>query len=140
MSAETTLSPAEISAYYRERVPDLKQHGHEWRGLCPVHGGTDDNFSVNADTGDWFCHSQCQRGGDAYSLEAELTGVTEFPRIRAEVERIVGRVEAAPESRRQIKATYNYPTMEYLPEAEIARQGIPLEPNSLLWAAPVAVS
>ena len=50
------------------------------------------------------------------------------------------RERGLPEGYAANLATGIYPTMEYLPEAEIARQGIPLEPNSLLWPAPVAVA
>ena len=50
------------------------------------------------------------------------------------------RERGLPEGYASTLATGIYPTTEYLPEAEIARQGIPLEPNSLLWPAPVAVS
>ena len=50
------------------------------------------------------------------------------------------RERGLPEGYAATLATGIYPTTEYLPEAEIARQGIPLEPNSLLWPAPVAVS
>ena len=30
-------TPVEVSAYCAARVPGLKQHGNEWRGLCPIH-------------------------------------------------------------------------------------------------------
>jgi hypothetical protein len=42
------------------------------------------------ETGEWFCHSQCQRGGDIFALEEALTG-SDFPTCKAEVYRLVGR-------------------------------------------------
>lgn len=84
------FSPAEISAYYRRRVPDLKQRGQEWRGPCPVHRGEDANFTVNSQTGAWYCHSQCGRGGGILTLEEELNN-SDFNTAREEVFRIVGR-------------------------------------------------
>ena len=63
------LTPAEVSAYYAARVPGLRQRGREWRGPCPIHNGQDDNFCVEADTGLWFCHSQCSDGGSVYDLD-----------------------------------------------------------------------
>ena len=42
----------------------LKRVGGEWRGSCPLHQGQGLNFAVDAETGRWFCHSQCQEGGD----------------------------------------------------------------------------
>ena len=95
------LTPAEVSAYYDARLPRLQQRGHEWRSPCPLHNGTNDNFSVNAATGMWYCHSQCNRGGSMFDLEMALGGV-DFPAAANEVRRIVGRpalrqVEKEPE-------------------------------------------
>jgi len=84
------LTPQEVSAYYAARLPRLQQRGREWRCPCPIHGGKNDNFSVNAGTGLWHCHSQCGRGGSVYDLEMELGGV-DFPAAANEVRRIVGR-------------------------------------------------
>src|SRR5579864_575160 len=70
------FTPFEVAAYYRARVPDLSQRGTgEWRGRCPIHRGTRDSFAVNPETGNWFCHSQCGRGGSIFDFEMELSGV-----------------------------------------------------------------
>jgi len=61
-------------------------------GACPIHHGKGDNFAVEPDTGRWFCHSTCGRGGDILELEAALTG-GDFPTRKAEVFRVVGRME-----------------------------------------------
>jgi putative DNA primase/helicase len=84
------FTPSEVSVYYAVRAPKVRQHGHEWRGPCPIHSGTGDNFSVNAETGMWYCHSQCGRGGSMFDLEMELTN-TDFPPAANEVRRVVGR-------------------------------------------------
>ena len=84
------FTPSEGSVYYASRAPKVRQHGHEWRGPCPIHSGTGNNFSVNAETGMWYCHSQCGRGGSMFDLEMELTN-TDFPPAANEVRRIVGR-------------------------------------------------
>jgi len=84
------FSPSEVSAYYAARVSKLQQRGHEWRCACPIHNGTHDSFSVNAETGLWCCHSQCGRGGSMFDLEMALT-LAEFPAAANEVRRIVGR-------------------------------------------------
>ena len=47
---------------------------------------------MEPDTGRWFCHSTCGRGGDILELEAALTG-GDFPTRKAEVFRLVGRIE-----------------------------------------------
>jgi putative DNA primase/helicase len=95
------LTPSEVSEYYRVRMPRLDQRGNEWRAGCPIHNGKDPNFSVNAETGLWMCHSQCGRGGSVYDLEMALSGAA-FHDAAREVRRIVGRpdprpIEAEPE-------------------------------------------
>ena len=84
------LTPSEVSAYYAVRLPQLSQRGREWRCPCPIHNGKNDNFSVEAETGLWFCHSKCGRGGSVYDLEMALSN-TDFLAAANEVRRIVGR-------------------------------------------------
>jgi putative DNA primase/helicase len=92
-----TFTPGEVATYYAARVPHLKQRcAAEWRGACPIHHGKNDNFAVEPATGRWFCHSTCGRGGDILALEEALTG-GHFPTRKAEVFRLVGRIE--PECR-----------------------------------------
>lgn len=96
MSAATSvhshgeLTSSEIATYYAARLPHLNQRGREWRAPCPIHDGKDDNFSVNAENGTWYCHSACGRGGSAYDLEMALTNA-DFRTAAQEVRRIVGR-------------------------------------------------
>jgi putative DNA primase/helicase len=89
------LTPSEIATYYAARIPRLNQRGREWRGPCPIHDGKDDNFSVNAENGTWYCHSACGRGGSAYDLEMALTNA-DFRAAAQEVRRIVGRPDLHP--------------------------------------------
>ena len=84
------FSPSEVAAYYAARLPKLQQRGREWRCPCPIHNGAHDSFSVNAETGMWYCHSQCGRGGSMFDLEMTLSNA-EFPAAANEVRRIVGR-------------------------------------------------
>jgi putative DNA primase/helicase len=93
-----TFTSGEVASYYTARVPHLNQRRlAEWRGACPIHNGKDDNFAVESNTGRWFCHSTCGRGGDILELEAALTG-GDFPTCKKGVFRLVGRIE--PEYRR----------------------------------------
>ncbi len=72
-----TFNRAEIARYYSKRVPELKQtRNRQWRGPCPVHVGVRNSFAVDSQTGLWFCHSECNRGGSIYDLEQILTGVS----------------------------------------------------------------
>jgi hypothetical protein len=87
------FTTGEVSAYYAARLPNLKQRGvRQWRGPCPIHKGTGDNFAVDPKTGFWFCHSVCGRGGDILDLEEALIG-GDFPSCKAEVFRLIGRID-----------------------------------------------
>jgi uncharacterized protein (DUF927 family) len=82
---------AEIAAYYAARVPELKQTpSNEWRSPCPIHSGERDSFAVNRETGCWYCHAECGRGGSIIKLEMEISGV-DLKTAKNEVLRIIGR-------------------------------------------------
>jgi DNA primase len=82
---------AEVARYYGIRAPGIRQSGPEWRGPCPLHQGRRDSFAINPLTGEWYCHSDCGRGGSLISFEMELTGKP-FAEAAAEARLIVGRV------------------------------------------------
>jgi uncharacterized protein (DUF927 family) len=88
-----SFSPTEVRCYYGARVPALKQtSAPEWRGPCVLHDGRDPNLAINAATGEWYCHSQCGRGGDIIEFEREYAGV-DFVEAKQRVYDIVGRSE-----------------------------------------------
>ncbi|MCX6629160.1 MAG: sigma 54-interacting transcriptional regulator [Candidatus Solibacter sp.] len=87
-----TFTPGEVSRFYKDRIPHLKQTGAQWNCGCPRHGGKDPNFKVEAATGRWYCHSVCGCGGDIIDLEMALTGA-DFKAAKTEVFRLVGRNE-----------------------------------------------
>ena len=96
----------EIATYWRSAYPGLPQRGVQWRGPCPLHQGSRDSFAVNGDSGQWTCHSECQRGGSLIDFEMLRSG-TSFPDALKAVKSIVGRPSSCNGSRR-IVATYPY--------------------------------
>jgi DNA primase len=46
----------------------------EIKAGCPVHGGEDSNFGINAETGMWMCHSHCG-GGNIIQLVARVKDI-----------------------------------------------------------------
>jgi hypothetical protein len=96
------LSECEIERYYESRVPKLHKTGEELRGPCPLHKGKRDSLAINPETGEWFCHSGCARGGSIFEFEAELTG-SNGDAARAAVFELAGWSEA-----RHIVKTYDY--------------------------------
>ena len=90
MSRSHTFSPAEVARYYAARAPQLPQRGKRWRGYCLLHRGKHSNFSVNPETGCWYCFSGCGRGGSLIDFELELTGA-DFRAALGAIYAIVGR-------------------------------------------------
>ncbi len=84
------LARFEVEMYYRHRLSGLRQRGNKWRGPCPVHNGKHDNFAADSATGRWFCHSQCNAGGDIFDLEGRLSGC-DFTEAVRKVSEIIGR-------------------------------------------------
>ena len=76
--------------YYATQVPRLQHRGKQWRGICPLHRGKHLSFSVNLETGCWYCFSDCGRGGSMIDLEIELNR-TDFRTALAATYDIVGR-------------------------------------------------
>jgi CHC2 zinc finger/Toprim domain len=85
----------------------IRQRGSEWRGPCPIHQGTDDSFAVKPDTGQWYCHSQCGRGGSILDLEMARTEI-DFKSARRNVETLIGRSRDVRAKARRVVATYDY--------------------------------
>ena len=107
-SAFNALTQPEIKAYCAARLKGAKLSGGEFRAPCPIHGGERDSFAINAETGQWYCHSECGRGGDIPSLEMALSG-TDYPTAYAEICRITGRNDGTRvRTRSQIVDTYDY--------------------------------
>jgi hypothetical protein len=103
MSIIPPLSEREIRRYYEPRLADPHKVGKELRAPCPLHRGTRDSFSINLETGEWYCHSECNRGGSIFKFEAELSGIDDKTAY-VEVLRIIGREKV----KRQIVAVYDY--------------------------------
>lgn len=99
------FTPSETATYYGVRAPGIRQtRTRQWRGACIIHGGDGPSFAVNSDTGEWYCHSQCRRGGDIILLEQALTGA-DFPAARDEVFRLIGRVPVVVDPQRTLHTT-----------------------------------
>lgn len=90
MSDSYILSAAEIALYYATRAPQIRQRSKQWRGPCLLHRGKNHSFSVNPETGCWYCFSDCGRGGSLIDLEMELNGVS-FRTALAAICDIIGR-------------------------------------------------
>ncbi len=104
----STFTLEGISAYYAFRVPKLHQaNSVEWCGPCPIHDGKDNNFKVKPNTGVWFCHSDCGKGGNILKLEQELSGA-DFPTCRAAAFQIIADVLAGTAASQPAKTDFPF--------------------------------
>jgi CHC2 zinc finger len=112
------LSESENLEYYGKRLSDLKGGRRNRRARCPLHGGEGLNLAVDVETGLWYCHSQCGRGGDVFEFESLLNGGT-FPEVKRRVYETVGRVDL--DCTRYLPARF---TNQQLADAEFFRIGL----------------
>lgn len=56
-----------------KKLESVKPSGEdEINALCPFHDETDGSFFLNRNTGQWFCHGQCNKGGGIFTLLRKL--------------------------------------------------------------------
>jgi hypothetical protein len=91
----------------------LRPVGGEMVGPCPLHNGTGPNFKVHAETGRWYCHSQCGRGGDGLAFLEEREGL-DFP---AALERLAAWLGLAVPPHRPSPAPKRFVSSRSLSEA-----------------------
>ncbi len=61
-----------IKDFYNRHVKNLKPAGNgQLKGLCPFHEDRNPSLSINAETGQWFCHA-CVIGGGPSQLAEQL--------------------------------------------------------------------
>ncbi len=68
---EDAIDSLTIEELYDDPHIELKSNN---RGRCPIHQGEDDNFVIDPLSKKWYCHSQCQDGGDVLSYLSALDG------------------------------------------------------------------
>ena len=58
--------------FYAKYLPDIKKAGgNEFMSRCPFHADGKASFSINAQTGEYFCHG-CGKKGHAFHFYAKL--------------------------------------------------------------------
>ena len=53
----------------------LKKVGRSWKGLCPFHNEKTPSFTVNQETGRYYCFG-CQAKGDIFTIYTDLYNYT----------------------------------------------------------------
>lgn len=55
----------------------ISQKGHYIRSACTIHGGHNPTaFVFNLENNLWYCHTECNKGGDVYDLISELEDIS----------------------------------------------------------------
>ncbi len=113
-----------------EYVPNMKQAGGNWKGLCPFHNEKTPSFMVSREKQIWHCFG-CGEGGDVISFVQKIENI-EFPealKILAKRAGITLRYEDKSLSNQKTKLLdileaaarfYHYNLLK-MPEAESAR-------------------
>ncbi|MEA3350612.1 MAG: CHC2 zinc finger domain-containing protein, partial [Chloroflexota bacterium] len=72
IDVDKLLAQTDIVALANSLGAEIKKKGHEWRGICPIHGGDNKTaFRVYTDNDNrerWYCYTGCNTGGDAIDL------------------------------------------------------------------------
>ncbi|MDX2193121.1 MAG: DNA primase [Gemmatimonadales bacterium] len=84
---EQVRDAADLVGLIGETVP-LKRTGADWRGPCPFHGGTHNNFAVIPRKQRFYCFV-CHESGDAFSWLMKRLGL-DYPSAIREVARRAG--------------------------------------------------
>ena len=70
LNGATIKARANLLAEVQRAGVELRQRGHEWKGLCPFHQEKTPSFSVDPQKGFWYCFG-CGRGGDVIDFVME---------------------------------------------------------------------
>jgi hypothetical protein len=70
LDKEAIKQRADIVEVYRQLHPQLKivERGRFVTAQCFMHDDKKPSLSINKDRGLWYCHSNCQEGGDVIAL------------------------------------------------------------------------
>lgn len=71
---EAVRSASDLVTIASERM-SLKRAGRSFKGLCPFHDEKTPSFSVNPESGRYYCFG-CGAGGDVFEFVKELDGLT----------------------------------------------------------------
>ena len=108
-------SIVDYKAEYWAYIKKPKLSGHSLTGLCPFHDDHNNSFSVDLQTGKWYCHSE-DTGGNFVSFYAKINGID----TKEAYKQILDKYGVSQEPDRQVnRRSYTltqYATEKHLPE------------------------
>lgn len=58
---------------------DFKLNKHQYRGCCPLHNGSNKRqFVINTRSDEWYCHGECDEGGDIIQFVASYENMSNY--------------------------------------------------------------
>lgn len=76
MNIEAVKQSVDLVSLVEKAGSQLKQHGNEWRGSCPLHGGNNPTSFVVYDDRHWTCFSGDCGNGDVLDFVMKWKGIT----------------------------------------------------------------
>lgn len=103
------LSEQEFTRFFEARLQDrrLRRSGRGWMALCPFHDNTNTPaFSVNMQSGVWFCHAGCGKGG-ILDFEQKFSSCDKQAALK-QIAEIVGQPQLFLSTGKEPEAIYSY--------------------------------
>lgn len=72
VTKEQIVARLNIEKFYLDRGVELRKSGSELVGRCPFHKDTNPSFSVNPESGLFFCHAGCGANGSVFDFVMKL--------------------------------------------------------------------
>ncbi|MCB0078404.1 MAG: toprim domain-containing protein [Anaerolineales bacterium] len=77
------LAAVDLGTFIQRSGSQLRPSGKQWRGRCPLHGGSNGSAFVIYEGSDgrqrWHCHADCDTGGDAIDFVRHWHGLPDSP-------------------------------------------------------------
>lgn len=69
-------------------VNRIHHFGSAVRCCCPIHGGNNPTSFVWKDNGLWYCHTQCNEGGDIFTFVSKMEGIDSEKNFKDVVDKV----------------------------------------------------
>jgi putative DNA primase/helicase len=118
--SEELLTPDVIEQYFRKSLPKATEWVPGYDTHCPFHDDDKPSFSINPETGQWYCHKCCVGGNKLVSFEMQLFGLADVHEAWVRVAKKLG-FKACPRSRGKATHRHEYQDENGLPQYVMLR-------------------
>jgi predicted DNA-binding transcriptional regulator len=118
--SEEAMSREVIIQYFLKSLPRTAEWNPGSNAHCPLHEDDTPSLSINADTGQWYCHTCGVGGHKLVTFEMELTGTDDVHEAWAGVAKKTG-FKLIPRSRGKVTHTHVYRDEHGIPSYFVKR-------------------